>query len=131
MYADSGYTSVRDQAFTLEDPHVWIAQTAVLFPSADQAGQFMSTSADKWSRCVGQTVSVAGENGDERWTFGELTQSNSQMAQGATLEAADSYACRHVIRVVSNVVIEAAACHDDISDEANRIAEEMAANVPA
>ena len=62
---------------------------------------------------------------------GELTHSDSQVAQGATAEAADGYACRHVIRAVSNVVIEAAACHDHVADEANRIAENMAANVPA
>jgi hypothetical protein len=53
------------------------------------------------------------------------------VAQGATADAADGYACRHVIRAVSNVVIEAAACHDHVADEANRIAENMAANVPA
>jgi PknH-like extracellular domain len=59
------------------------------------------------------------------------TQSDSQVAQGATAEAADGYACRHAIRAVSNVVIEAAACHDHVADEANRIAENMAADVPA
>jgi hypothetical protein len=36
-----------------------------------------------------------------------------------------------VRRAVSNVVIEAAVCHDHVADEANRIAENIAANVPA
>ena len=74
---------------------------------------------------------MTAENGDERWTFGELTQSDSQVAQGATADAADGYSCRHAIRAVSNVVIEAAACHDHVAGEANRIAENIAANVPA
>jgi hypothetical protein len=131
VYAGSGYTYVRDQAFTLEDPLFFIAQTAVLFPSVDHARKFISTSVDKWKRCGGQTVSVATEDGEVRWTVAELAESDSQIAQLATKEAAGGYACQHVVRVVSNVVIEAAACHDDISDEANRIAEKMAANVPA
>jgi hypothetical protein len=131
VYADSGYTYVRDQAFSLDDPHMWFAQTAVLFPSADQAGKFVNSSAEKWSRCAGQTVSVADDTGSERWSFGEATKSDSQLVQGATVEGAGGYACQHVLRAVSNVVIEADACNDHVTDEADRIAEKMAANVPA
>jgi hypothetical protein len=131
VYAGSGYTDVRDQAFTRDDPSIFIAQTAVLFPSADLAAKFLNTSAEKASHCVGETVSVSTENGDVSWTVGELTRNDSQVVQGATQEGAGGYACQHVIRAVSNVIIETAACHDNVTDEATRIAEKMAANVPA
>jgi hypothetical protein len=32
------------------------------------------------------------------------------------------YACQHVLRTVSNVVIETVACNDRITDEADRMA---------
>jgi serine/threonine-protein kinase len=130
VYAGSGYTSVRDQAFTHEDPDYFIAQTAVLFPDADQSRTFVNALADKWNRCVGKTVSVASPTGDERWTVDAVNQSDSQVVQSATAEAAAGYGCQHVLRVVSNVVLEADACHDDVADEAERIVEKLAANVP-
>lgn len=130
VYAGSGQTSVRDQAFTHEDPRVFIAQTAVLFPSADRSQTFMSALADKWSRCVGKSVSIASPNGEERWTVDKVARSDSQVTQTATAEASAGYGCQHALRVVSNVILEAAACHDDVSDEADQIVEKLAANIP-
>ena len=52
------------------------------------------------------------------------------MRLASTISGMGGYACQHVIRAVSNVIIEAAVCHDHVTDEADRIAEKMAANVP-
>lgn len=130
-YADSGYSGVRDQAFSREEPPLWIAQTGVLFPSVDRARDFLSATAERWSRCVGETVTVANETGEQRWIVGELTEEQSQVLQEAMVEAGGGYACQHVLQVEQNVVIEAAVCHADVSDEASRIAESMAAKLPA
>ena len=130
VYAGSGHTSVRDQAFTHDDPDYFIAQTAVLFPDADQSRTFVNALADKWNRCVGKTVSVASSTGDERWTVDAVTQGDSQVMQRATAEARAGYGCQHVLRVVSNVVLEADACYDNVADDAERIVEKLAANVP-
>ena len=130
VYAGSGHTAVRDQGFTHENPNYFIAQTAVLFPSAEQSQKFVNALADKWDRCVGKTVSFASPTGDERWTVDQVDRSDSQVVQRATAEGAAGYACQHVLRVVSNVILEAAACHADVSDEAEQIVEKLAANVP-
>ncbi len=129
-YAGSGYTFVRDQGFSLEKPHIWMAQTAVVFPSADQASGFLKTLADKWGRCAGDTVTLTAESNTESWTFGELSNSDAQLKQGATVEGAGDYACQHVVRAVSNAVLESVACTESVSDEADRIIDQMADNMP-
>src|SRR5262249_45518656 len=97
VYADSGYSYVRDQAFSLDDPEIWIAQTAVSFPSGDPAHKFLNSLADKWNGCAGQTVTVGADNGSERWTIGNLDRSESKLVQGGSVEGADGYACQHVV----------------------------------
>lgn len=130
VYAGSGHTAVRDQAFSLEQPKYFIAQTAVLFSSPDRARAFMDSSADKWSRCVGQTFSISGASGDERWTVGAADRSESEVTQRATAEGAGGYACQHALRAVANAVVEALTCHDNVADEADRIVDEIAENLP-
>jgi serine/threonine-protein kinase len=132
VYAGSGYSTVADQLFSIKEPDfIWAEQSAVLFPSADQARAFLSTSADKWKRCAGHTATVTlNDGGQSRWTFNDVTEEDSQISQLSTQEAAGGKACQHVIRVVSNVVIEAQTCHDHVTDEANRMAEQMAAKAP-
>ena len=129
VYERSGYSGVADQAFTIDGLSVWAGQTAVAFPTADQAHTFFSSSADTWKGCAGKTVTVNRADGTERWSFGEATQGDSQIAQVATLEAGAGYACQHVLRLVSNAVIETTACNDHITDEASRIAEKIVARV--
>lgn len=60
VYAGSGFTAVREQR--LQEPgdtrdHL-VGQAAVTFPSADQAGAFVKSSAAKWQDCTGQTVTA-------------------------------------------------------------------------
>jgi hypothetical protein len=132
VYEGSGYTGVSDQVLLIHEPNqVWVNQTAVTFPSADQAGGFLNTSANKWNACAGQTVTITFSDGDTRWTFGEVSRSDSQITQVVTEKESSGWSCQHTLRSVSNVVIEALACDDHITDEASRLVEKMAAKLPA
>jgi serine/threonine-protein kinase len=44
------------------------------------------------------------------------------------LEGGNGYVCQHVLRAVLNVVLDVNACGYQISDQAGRIAEKMAAS---
>ncbi|MGV0790204.1 sensor domain-containing protein [Mycolicibacterium sp. XJ1819] len=127
VYQGTGYSTVADQVFTTETPiFVFANQTAVLFPAAQQAKQFLDTSAAQWKGCAGETVANNREDGTQaNWTFGDVTEQDSQVSILKTQEASDGHACQHVLRAVSNVIIEVMACHDHITDEADRIADEM------
>lgn len=133
VYQGSGYSTVADQPLSGDQPvYTYVNQTAVLFPSAAQAGAFLSTSADAWKRCAGQTLTVTMSDGKTyNWTFDDVTKDDSRVTQTASQEGMGGYACQHVLRVVSNAVLEVQACQNNISDEADRIATKMAGKVPA
>ena len=76
VYQGSGYSTVADQPLSGDQPvYTYVNQTAVLFPSAAQAGAFLSTSADAWKRCAGQTLTVTMADGKTyNWTFDDVTK---------------------------------------------------------
>ena len=131
VYADSDYLSVRDQAFSRDDPPYWLAQTVVLFGSAAEARDALTAMADRWERCASETVAVASENGEERWAVGELERGDDRLVQQAAIEAGAGYACQHAVRVRSNVVVESVVCHDDLADDAARVVDRLVADIPA
>jgi serine/threonine kinase PknH len=51
------------------------------------------------------------------------------LTQKATLEGGNGYSCQHVLRALSNVIIEVDACREQVGDEANRIADKIADKV--
>ena len=132
-YQGSGYSTVADQALTSEDPeYTYVNQTAVLFPSPDQARAFVDASADSWGGCSGRTLTVtAKDQATYNWSFGDVTESDSQISQTTEQEGMEGYGCQHVLRAVANAVVEVQACQDNISDEADQIAESMAAKATA
>lgn len=133
VYDGSGYSAVADQVFKAEDPqYVWVNQTVVLYPSADQAGKFLRQSADAWRNCAGESVTVTTDDGTTyNWSFDQVKDdTDNQVSQLTSQEGMAGYGCDHAMRVASNAVIETRACSDQITDEAGRMAEAMAAKVP-
>ena len=133
VYAGSGYSSIADQSLFIDEPeHVWVRQTAVAFPSPELANGVLETSTPEWEACADTTVTVTESDGSQyTWTFDDVNKQESQIGQVETQEGMGGYACQHVMRVVSNVIVEAQACSDRITDEAERIADEMAAKAIA
>ncbi|KRE25489.1 hypothetical protein ASG82_18180 [Mycobacterium sp. Soil538] len=132
VYDGSGYSAVADQVFKAEEPqYVWVNQTVVLYPSADQAGKFLRQSADAWRNCAGESVTVTTDDGTTyNWSFDQVKDdSDNQVSQLTSQEGMAGYGCDHAMRAVSNAVIETRACSDQITDEAGRMAEAMAAKV--
>ena len=107
----------------------FVDQDVAAFPSTDLARNFVKTSADQWKSCAGQIVTVTYNNGNTyRWTFGELVGDAPKISQLDTQEDGRGWACQHVLSAVSNVVIDVRACAYQITDQASRIADEIAAN---
>ncbi|MFN8033025.1 MAG: sensor domain-containing protein [Mycobacterium sp.] len=138
VYDGSGWSAVGDQTFKQPTPDnpgdnsFWADQTAVTFPSQDQARAFLEKSAQKWESCAGKTVDVTFTDSDSSstWTFGELNRTDDdKISQLGTQEGARGWACQHTLTAYSNVVFEAIACSDQIGDEAARIVEQMVTGV--
>lgn len=128
VYAGSGWTAMRDQLVREpdEDNDHWVEQTAVLYPSAQNAQTFFADSSAMWQDCANSAIGV-GE-GDYLWELGDVGVGDTLLTQMATQEGADGWACQHALSVVSNLTVEAWACGYTISDEAAVIADAMIRN---
>jgi hypothetical protein len=130
-YSGSGYTKLNYLVLAEPGDHNdhFVDQDVATFPSADLARAFLKTSADQWKSCAGQVVTGSYDNGNPfRWTFGNLVGDVPKISQFDTQEDGGGWACQHVLSAVSNLVIDVRACGYQITDEASRIADEIAAN---
>jgi serine/threonine kinase PknH len=128
-YQGSGYTaaSVVTLHELVNNPDHRLGQAVVSFPSADQALAFLKTSVGKWRACAGQTLTATHLEQVYRWTVGNLVGDAPAITQLHTLEGGNGYVCQHVLRAVLNLVLDVNACGYQISDQAGRIADKMAA----
>jgi serine/threonine kinase PknH len=130
-YNGSGYTKLNYLVLTEpgDTNNHFVDQDVAAFPSTELARNFVKTSADQWKSCVGQVVTGTLQNGNTfRWSFGDLVGEAPKISQLDTQEDGRGWACQHVLRAVSNVVIDVRACGYEITDQASRIADEIAAN---
>jgi hypothetical protein len=130
-YNGSGYTKLNYLVLAEPGDHNdhFVDQDVATFPSADLARAFVKTSADQWKSCAGQVVTGTYDNGNTfRWTFGNLVGDVPKLSQLDTQEDGGGWACQHVLNAVSNLVIDVRACGFAITDQASRIADEIAAN---
>lgn len=130
VYAGSGWTAMRDQVAREpgEDNEHWVEQTAVLYPSADDAQKFFDDSKAAWEDCSGFSVSVDDLDASYLWQIDSVTTEDALITQMTAQEDADGWACQHALSVVSNLTVEAWACSYNPKDEAATIANDMIAN---
>ena len=128
VYEGTGWTAVRDQVAREpdEDNDHWVEQTAVLYPSEDNARDFFDRSLATWQDCANDAI-VVGE-GEYLWELDDVNVGDTLITQMTTQEGADGWACQHALSHVSNVTVEAWACGYDITDEGAEIAETMVEN---
>jgi PknH-like extracellular domain len=128
-YQGSGYTGASVEALheVGDDPPHRVGQGAVSFPSANEALAFVKASADKWRACTGQAITAHHLDQVYHWTVGNLVGDAPTITQLHTLEGGNGYVCQHMLRVVLNLVLDVNACGFQISDQAGRIADKMAA----
>lgn len=131
-YQDSGWTAVRSQYFG--DPGTSVEHEArqgvVAFPSADQADAFLRGSAAKWNACVGQTVTAEAADGTtQQVTFDNVSGESPKIALMSTVDAPAGRTCQRTLSAVFNVVVDIGVCGRSVTDEASRIAFQIAANI--
>ena len=130
VYAGTGWTATRDQVAREpnEDNDHWVEQTAVLYPSTDNAQKFFDKSKSEWEACADSAISVDDADATYLFQIDDLTAEDNLITQMTTQEDSDGWTCQHALSVVSNLTVEAWACGYSIRDEAATIATEMIAN---
>ncbi|TFV58491.1 sensor domain-containing protein [Mycobacterium sp. PS03-16] len=130
VYADSGWTAMRDQVAREpdDDNAHWVEQTAVLYPSADEARGFFEFSQAMWDECTAGDITVDDGMGTFVWQMEPVIAHGPLLTQMSVQRDAAGWACQHALAVVSNLTAETWACGYTIRDEAATMATEMAVN---
>jgi hypothetical protein len=133
VYADSGFMAERDQSLSRQDgdnlTH-FVEQAVVLFPTAKQAGDFFTASAQQWQACHDYTHVQSRTH----WTVGAISNANGVLSTTSTLQDPPSTgwkACGRALTVKNNVVIDVNTCSVDPKNSAVDIANQIAGKVPA
>ena len=130
VYADSGYTALRDQTLQEGDNFThYVEQAVVFFPSAKQAGAFFNVSAQQWPACHQYTHTQT----NSEWAVGPVSNTNGTLSTSATQQNANApgWSCGRALAIKSNVVIDINTCSANPADSAVNIANQIAAKVPA
>jgi serine/threonine-protein kinase len=134
VYDGTGFEEIRDQTL---DPSSYtvgneVEQTAVVFPSADDAQNLLAAQTKQWQTCVSLPSSVPGTPGlqmGQKHGEGGLAWTLANVVTGANLitvkmagydnEAGSHQACQQVLGVRVNVVIKTKACQEMIETTTN------------
>lgn len=130
-YASSGYTASRWGWLKDSESNIkhYVVQAVTTFPDADKANEFLRTAAGQWKACEGQTVTVTAGAVDT-WLIGTGTGEPPSIALLENRTDVEGWANQRAMRAVSNVVIDVSAAGYEITDQAETIADRIAANVP-
>ena len=86
VYAGSGWTDMRDQVAREpgDNNAHWVEQTAVLYPSAEQAHSFFRESQLQWENCAGQSISVKEAGSTSLWQLDDVKAEDILISQMST-----------------------------------------------
>jgi len=128
VYADSGFTAVRDRALNDGDNFTHYAEQAVvLFPTAKQAGLFLIASALRWPACHGYTHIQSGTE----WIVGPISDTDGALSTIATQQQARAggWACGRALAIKNNVIVDVNTCSANPASSAVDIANQIVAKV--
>ena len=129
VYANSGFTAMRDQALNDGDNFTHYAEQAVvLFPTVKLARVFLIASALRWPACHGYTHIQSRTE----WTVGPISDTNGALSVIATQQEARAggWACGRALALKNNVIIDVNTCSPDPKNSAVDIANLIAVKVP-
>ena len=128
VYANSGFTGVRDQELNDGDSFTHYAEQAVvLFPTVKQAHVFLVTSALRWPACHHYIHTQTRT----QWDVGAISDDNDVLSAISTQEEARTggWACGRALAVKNNVVVDVNTCSSNPANSAVDIANQIIAKV--
>ncbi|MDH6194900.1 hypothetical protein M2272_001529 [Mycobacterium frederiksbergense] len=130
VYADSGFTDVRDATLKNGDNFTHYAhQAVVLYPDAAKAKSFFDASAQQWTQCHQYTHTQSGT----QWEVEPISNSAGILSVIATqLQAKKGgWACGRALTARNNVIVDVNTCSADPADSAVSIAGQIALRADA
>jgi hypothetical protein len=128
VYANSGFTAMRDQALNDGNSFTHYAEQAVvLFPTAKQAKLFFLASGLRWPACHQYTHTQSGT----QWVVGPVSDDNGALGVLSTQQQAKTggWACGRALAVKNNVIVDVNTCSANPANSAVDIANQIVAKV--
>lgn len=128
VYADSGFTGVRDQELNDGDAfNHYAEQAVVLFPTVKQAHVFFVASGLRWPQCHHYMHTQSRT----QWDVGPISTDNDDLSAVSTQEEAKTggWACGRALAVKNNVVVDVNTCSPNPANSAVDIANQIVAKV--
>jgi hypothetical protein len=128
VYANSGFTGMRDQELNDGDNFTHYAEQAVvLFPTVKQAHVFLVGSALRWPACHQYTHTQSRTV----WDVAPISYDNDTLSTVSTQEEAKAggWACGHALSARNNVVVDVNTCSSNPASSAVDIANQIVAKV--
>ncbi|TVY03569.1 sensor domain-containing protein [Mycolicibacterium porcinum] len=114
IYGDR-WTAMRQVLLRAPDNDNWdnlLVQSVVIFPSTQEAADFLNQSAERWYKCTNHNVNIT-LNGEPlpKWRSGDLTRTDSELTLPFTRVNGDqTRACQRALAVAANLVMDIQAC---------------------
>lgn len=144
VYAGSGTTAVsgdHDSASPApgsNDPKSEIRQAVVLFPSANEANAFFTSSAQRWPACANRQITPPGkDNLIADFAVGPVTNANGTLTTTVNVKLANpdpagaplNVSCQRALTVRNNVVIDVNGCRTNPGDLAVNVANQIGGKI--
>lgn len=128
IYSDTGYSAVLTRLGSEPDEYGFtIELTGVIMGSQADAEAFVDDSADTWSDCSADVVSLTDGADWFDWQLEDVKRDGGIVSQPSALADGGAWECQHSIAAVSNAVVEASVCGVRVRDEAKTMVTEMIA----
>jgi serine/threonine-protein kinase len=132
-YADSGWTAVREHSLRERGQHSahYADQAVVLFPSADKAAAFFTSTAQRWPACSNRQFTRTPKGAaPQQWAVGPISNSGGTLSNTITEQGGSGEVCERAVTVTDNVAVDVSTCsHTNASGTAVNIAHQIAAKV--
>lgn len=141
VYAGSGNTAVSGDADSTSlgnDQDVMVGQVVVLFPSAKEANDFFTTSAQRWPACADRQINVPGKDDGTQMTFkmGPFANTNGilSITQTTTMTMsgqpdAMTVTVQRALTARNNVIVDVVLMRKDPADLGVKVAAQIAAKI--
>lgn len=129
-YAPTDFTAMRWQTVGSANGGT-VVQLVAQLPSVPKADEFIDKQTKAWQGCADETITATEKVKRSSTTQYRVTsvRARPHIVTASTRVVSSDMRCQHVVRAVSNVILEVSACRNNASDQAEAIASQLAEKV--
>ncbi len=142
VLADSGFTGFNGDDDVAKPPAgstdipPEVTQVVVVFPSANEANAFFTTSSQRWPACNDRqfTTPADADTPELQWKVGSTSNTNATLTttlsmSGTKNGTTHTASCQRALTVRNNVAIDVSVCRNDPADLGVQVANQIAGKV--